>query len=363
VFPRLAYIEWIRERLETASVSHDFGSSDLGREFEGAVPPRLAALPDPEDGVSLEARIAGVYGPSVDPSNVLVTAGATQANLVAAATALGEWGDRHVVETPGYEPLIATPRGLGAEIDRVHREPPRYALEPAAVAASVDDRTGLVTVTNRHNPSGQSTPRERLDAVASVVGGHGAYLLVDEVYAPFRRDPETGPGTALGGVTGAGLDRTLVSNSLTKFLGFDALRTGWLVGPTEAVDRARSVEPHFLSTSKVSRRLAHRALANLDTVVERSRNAVTENSTLLSAFVNSRDDLEGVVFPESTFAFLSHRSRSGDEVSDAALDAGVLVVPGRFFDCPGRFRISLGGDPDRMRAGLDAFASVLDSLD
>ena len=114
--------------------------------------------------------------------------------------------------------------------------------------------------------------------------------------------------------------------------------------------------------SKVDRRLAHRALANLDTVTERSRSVLTENSAFLSTFVDSRDDLEGVLFPGSTFAFLSHRSQSGNEISDAVLEAGVLVVPGRFFHRPERFRISLGGDPGRMRAGLDAFTSVLDSM-
>ena len=360
MFPRLSYIEWFREQFGT--VAHDLGSSDLGPEFEGVVPPRIAELSDPDDDATLESRIADLYGPSVDPANVLVTAGATQANLIAAATALGAWGDRVAVESPGYEPLVATPRGLGAGIDRVPRDPPRYELDPAAVADAIDERTGLVTVTNRHNPSGRPTPRERLDAVASVVADSGARLLVDEVYAPFGTDPGTGPGTALGGPTAAGLDCAMATNSLTKFLGFDALRTGWLVGPEDAVDRARTVEPHLLGPGEVNRRLAARVLANRETLTEWSRRRLDENGALLASFVEERDGLEGVAFPGSTFGFFAHRTASGDEVTRAALDAGVLVVPGRFFGRPERFRISLGGAPERMRDGLDALGTVLDSL-
>lgn len=61
-------------------------------------------------------------------------------------------------------------------------------------------------------------------------------------------------------------------------------------------------------------------------------------------------------------AFVSHRSALGDEVTEAALDAGVLVVPGRFFDRPEGVRLTLGRPADEMRAALDAFGDVLDSL-
>jgi aspartate/methionine/tyrosine aminotransferase len=216
--------------------------------------------------------------------------------------------------------------------------------------------------TNRYNPSGRLTEREKLAAVSAATAEHDALLLVDEVYAPFETRPRTGRETALGGVTAAGLDETVVSNSLTKFLGFGSLRTGWLVGPEHAIDRARSVEPHFLATSGVSRRLARRVFANLDTVTGWSREVLGENNALLEEFLASRDDLDGVVTPGSTFGFVSHRSASGNEVAHGALDADVLVVPGRFFGRPDRFRLSLGGDPDRMQAGLGALGGVLDSL-
>jgi aspartate/methionine/tyrosine aminotransferase len=366
VFPPIAYLEWIEGR--PAAATYDFGSSDLKRDCSGVVPPRLRGLTDPPDEVELETQIADTYGPAVEPENVLVTAGATQANALAAATALGPDGPRGgdarevVVESPGYEPLHSTPRGLGAGVGTVARDPADHRLDPEVVAQAVTDETALVTVTNRHNPSGRLTDRETLAMVAGHAARHDAVLLVDEVYAPFDGQGSTGPGTAFGGPTAAGLERTVITGSLTKFLGYGPLRVGWLVGPAAFVDRARSAFWHLPSVAHPSRHLARRIFANLDRVVEHSHERVRENHALLAEFAADRDDLTGDVPDGSTMALLAHERATGDEVTEAALDAGVLVVPGRFFGSPEGFRITLGKRGDEMARGLDVLGEVLDDL-
>jgi aspartate/methionine/tyrosine aminotransferase len=366
VFPRIDYLEWIEGR--PAAATYDFGSSDLKREFEGVVPPRLRSLPAAPDGVELAAQVANAYGDGIGPENVLVTAGATQANFLAAATALGPDGPRGpgtpevVVERPGYEPLRASPRGLGAGVDVFDRDPTDGRLDPGAVAAATTDETALVSVTNRHNPSGRLTGRETLADVAGRVAERGATLLVDEVYAPFDGRGADGAGTAFGGPTAAGLDAAIVTGSLTKFFGYGPLRVGWLVGPEPFVARARSAYWHLPSVAQPSRRLAERVLANRETVVDHSRERVRENHALLAEFAAGRDDLTGDVPDGSTMALLAHDRASGDEVTAAALDAGVLVVPGRFFDRPGAFRITLGKGVEEMSQGLDALGAVLDDI-
>lgn len=102
--------------------------------------------------------------------------------------------------------------------------------------------------------------------------------------------------------------------------------------------------------------------ANLDTVAANSRDQIRDNHTLLADFVESRDDLDGVAPPGSTMAFVSHRTALGDDIVEAALDAGVLVVPGRFFDRPEGVRLTFGRPADEMRAALDALGEVVDSL-
>jgi aspartate/methionine/tyrosine aminotransferase len=373
MFPRLDYLEWIAGRPEVAL--YDLGSSDLrgDRDHEPTVVPEpLEGLPDPPAGATLETQIAGEYG--VHPERVLVTPGASTANFVATAAALypnagtGDGGEdareaipTALVEKPAYEPLVEAPRALGGTTNRFLR--PRnddYALDSDRIDAALDDDTRLVTVTNRHNPSGRLADPDALAAAASAASDAGARLLVDEVYAPFGEDAGDGP---FGGPTAVDLDGAVVTGSLTKFFGLGDLRVGWVIADSEFVDRARSILHHLPGNAGPSRALGMRAFHNVEDLAERSRDLVAENHALLASFVDAHDNVHAVVPGGSTYAFLEVDGTDGDELATAAWDEGVLVAPGRFFDDEDGVRVSLGRTPDHSAAALDALAGVLAELD
>ncbi|WP_410764430.1 pyridoxal phosphate-dependent aminotransferase [Haloferax sp. DFSO60] len=366
-FPAIPYLEWIVGRASAAT--YDLATSDLryDRADEHVVPPRLAALSDPDEP-SLTSQLASRY--DVHESHVLVTAGATHANFLAACALL----DREtppteddepspkpqvLIEKPGYQPLAATPEALGARVDRFLRpEETDYRLDPQRIGNAATDDFAYAVVTNRHNPTGRLESRETLSETAGVVADAGGHLLVDEVYAPYLSDPMNGP---FGGPTAAGLPNAVVSGSLTKLYGLGHLRIGWLVGPESVIERARTASMHMPSVAGPSSLLARRALHHGDELEAVARGRVAENTRLLTDFIESRPALEGFLPEDCPFAFLQHESMDGTEISDAAWDESILVVPGRFFDYPEKFRLSLGGDPDAMAEALDVFGSVLDS--
>ncbi|AKU07750.1 MULTISPECIES: pyridoxal phosphate-dependent aminotransferase [Haloferax] len=368
-FPEIPYLEWIVDRADEAA--HDLATSDLGssRRGDDLVPPVLSGRSDPEDA-TLAGQLAARYG--VSESSVLVTAGATNANFLAACALLDLATDddedrdedasrpQVLVEKPGYQPLVATSEALGARVDRFVRPPEYdYELEPHRLDGASTDAFAYAIVTNRHNPSGKLTPRAELAEVASAAADAGGYLLVDEVYAPFVDPAADGP---FGGITASGLENTVVTGSLTKFYGLGGLRVGWIIGPEEVVSRARSASMYLPAVAEPSTKLARRALHHGDEIEAAAREHLSANHDLLATFVAERDELDGRIHAGGTFAFLDHASVDGDAVADAAWDRGVLVVPGRFFDAPESFRISLGGDPEAMEAGLAAFGDALDDL-
>lgn len=372
MFPSMPYLEWIWGRPEQAT--YDLGSSDLRTYRPGGsvIPEPLEGLSDPADQPSLEAAIAAEY--DVDESQVLVTAGATHANFVAAATALAlgeeeadpadeeaEGRADVLVEKPGYGPLIHTPEGLGARITRFRRPPEDgFDLTPERIEAAVTDSTALVTVTNRHNPTGRLVDRETLAALADAAGGAGATLLVDEVYGPYVS--EAASETAFGGVTAAGLPNTAITGSLTKFHGLGGLRIGWLIAPEAFVERAKRVIAHVPAVSAPSRALARRFFAHKEELISQSRDHLCRNNDLLTSFVEGRSDLSGEVHKGCTFGFVAHERADGDQLAEAAWDAGILVVPGRFFDMPEGIRLSAGRDTAEVEEALAALGDVLDDL-
>lgn len=349
--PTIDYLKWITGRPERAV--HDLGSSDLRW---GDDP--LERGRDAVAGSSVRESVAAVY--DVSPDRVLVTAGASHANLLAFVAELDR-GERILVERPGYEPLYETPRLLGTRVDRFDRPADDgYPLEPGQVASRLEPDTALTVVTNRHNPSGRRVSRDALRRLAETVADRDSRLLVDEVYAPFGAAPTGDRG--FGGPTAAGLDGTVVTGSLTKFHGLGGLRVGWLVADAPFVERARSAAHHVPTLAERSLDLARRAFAGLADLSSQSRSRIGANAGLLQSFVEERSDLSGPVFDGSSFAFLRHGRADGDAVSEAAWVDGVLVVPGRFFDDRDGFRVSLGGDPEQTTAALDAFGAVLDEL-
>jgi aspartate/methionine/tyrosine aminotransferase len=360
MFDPMPYLEWIHGRPEAAE--YDLGSSDLRayRTDGSVVPPPLQDLADPEDPPSLSASIAAEYG--VEESNVLVTAGATHANFLAAAMALSlADGDEVLVEDPGYGPLVHTPAGVGGEIERFERpDQSGYPLLPAEVAGAASAETALVTATNRHNPTGRLASREELASVAEAVENADSRLLVDEVYGPYTAEDDA--KGAFGGVTAAGLSNTVVTGSFTKYHGLSGLKIGWLIADEPFVQRAWEVSKHVPAVAEPSRALARRFFAHRDDLVADSRSHLQRNHGLLASFVEGRDDLDGDIATGCTFGFVEHERADGDELAAAAWDAGVLVVPGRFFDIPSGVRLSAGRSTAEVEAGLERFGEVLDGL-
>lgn len=372
---RIDYLEWISGRPE--AVEYDLASSDLATSLDRQERlDRLVQLQRPDPNTTLESLVAAQYDDSISAENVIVTAGATTASVFTLATAMeahepdadanrtGTGNPAVVTESPGYEPLSATPRTLNADVQYVQRRASDdYQLSPTAVLSAVTDNTCLVSVTNRHNPSGRLTSKRTLETLATDLDARDVRLLVDEVYAPYAPAATDGPGTALGGVTAAGLDSTVITNSLTKFLGFGDLRIGWAIGDPAFVQRAETARWHAIDVAATSRELARIVFHNIDQLERRSRERVRANAELLRSFVDGRDDLSGFVAPDHTMAFLKHEQLSGDDVAEAASARNVLLVPGRFFGDRTRFRVSLGGDPSVMREGLDVLSRALDEAE
>lgn len=354
MFPRVEYLHWVEGR--AAAAEHDLGTTNQGL---GPALERLGDRPDPADGASLDERLAAELG--VPAEQLFVTAGASHANFLALAAALGEDGDEVIVESPGYDPLAATPRGLGATVSRFERpQAEGYALDPGRVTEAMTDDTALVVLTDRHNPSGCPASAESLETVADAAIDHGARVLVDEVYALFGTGPAAGPNFGAG--TAAGRRGMVVSGSLTKFFGLGELRIGWLVADRAFLERAREVWAHVPTVADVSKRLAGRLLDDRTGAVARARAHAAANAALLASFLAGRDDLDGDVYGPCPFAFPRYGRADGDRVAEAAWEAGVLVIPGRFFGAPGRFRVAAAADPAVTDRALDALGGVLDDL-
>lgn len=349
------YIAWAKRRRRAA---HDLANSNLLACKLEDVPGMAEALAlhgDNDEGYPpLVEAIAARYG--VRPQQVATATGASGANFLVCA-ALLEPGDEVLVERPGYDPLLAAPRMLGARILRFDRRyEDGYALDPSAVASAITSRTRLVIISNLHNPGGVLASRESLVEIGRIAERSGARVLVDEVYLDMLFDKESpGPAVHLG-------DVFITTSSLTKSYGLAGLRCGWALASTsvaEKLRRARDVVDG--SGSFPAERMSVAAFRHLDSLAARARSILLPNLATTTAFLDSRDEIEYVRPDGGTIVFPRLR-----RISDATAFTDRLlavfdtaVVPGRFFESPSHIRISFGGPAAALAAGLDRLGLAL----
>jgi aspartate/methionine/tyrosine aminotransferase len=315
-----------------------------------------------EDGYPpLLDAIAARYGMST--MQVTTAQGTSGANFLVCA-ALLEPGDDVLVEMPGYDPLVGTPRLLGAHVNRFTRDfAGGFALDPDRVRRAMTARTRLIIVTTPHNPSGVIADPSALEEIGRIAERNGAHVLLDEVYLDVSASASRNEST-VGQTFAARSDAFVCTNSLTKSFGLSGLRCGWILSAPDVAERIRRARDVVDGTgSIVTERLSTLAFTHFERLLARATKLLAINGQLVREFLRSRPDLDcapgggTVVFPrlrgiEDSTAFAER----------LLAERETAIVPGRFFQAPPHFRLGFGGATESLRGGLGALAAALDEL-
>ncbi|HEU5038540.1 MAG TPA: PLP-dependent aminotransferase family protein [Nocardioides sp.] len=211
---------------------HAAGWRRAWREVSTARPPRGYDDPRglPELRALLADRVARTRGVPLDPDELVVTNGTTDA-LRHLLTALPP--GPVAVEDPGYRAAVETVRGLGRKVVDL---PVPKTVAPQDISGCV----GCYVTPAHQHPLGRVLPGPDRVALLDAARTAGAVVVEDDYDSEFRYD--VAPVPAL-----ASLDRERVA-----YLGTAAksvapsLRLGWLVPPADLLDRinARRVVTH-----------------------------------------------------------------------------------------------------------------------
>ncbi|WP_400192215.1 pyridoxal phosphate-dependent aminotransferase [Hymenobacter sp. B81] len=138
---------------------------------------------------SYRRKLAAYYqraGIAVQPDDILVTAGGSEAILFALLCCLNP-GDELIVPEPFYGAYTAFAVATGVRIVPVAATIDNgYALPPiAAFEEKIGPRTRALLVCNPNNPTGYVYTRAELQALLDLCRHHHLYLLSDEAYREF----------------------------------------------------------------------------------------------------------------------------------------------------------------------------------
>lgn len=182
------------------------------------------------------------YGLRLDPeTEVLVTAGATEALAAVILALVDSPDDEIVVFEPYYDEYAACVALAGARLVTVPLRWPDFQPDPDELRRAVTDRTRLILVNDPHNPTGTVFAREVLDLVVELAERHDAIIVTDEVYEHLVFD---GPHTPLATLPGAAA-RTLSISSGGKTFSTTGWKIGWVTGPADLVQAVLTVKQYL----------------------------------------------------------------------------------------------------------------------
>jgi aspartate/methionine/tyrosine aminotransferase len=192
--------------------------------------PPMRGLPELRDAVA--AHYAAHQGIAVDPAQVIVTSGATEA-LASSILALVEPGDEIALIQPLYDAYLPLVLRAGGVPRFVRLAPPDWRLTEAALAAAVTAKTRLIVLNNPHNPTGRVFDESELALLAAAAERSGALILTDEVWEHLVfEDARFIPMAALPGMAG----RTVKVGSAGKIFSMTGWKVGWVVAPPGLAD-------------------------------------------------------------------------------------------------------------------------------
>jgi aspartate/methionine/tyrosine aminotransferase len=320
-----------------------------GRDFRG--------LPELRDHVLAQAGLAGLC----TPADVLITAGAAEANYLAIMQLL-QPGERIVIETPGWPQAEVLAKAKGAEIVKVAREEAEgWRLPLDRLAAAVTPGTRMIFLTSPNNPTGALMTAAELSEVVAIAARVGAWLLVDEVYAGLEW---TGPrAPAVAGL----YDRGITTGSVSKALGLQGLRTGWLICRDAGLMRDALIlrENSSEIMNILGEVIAEVALRpdRYTRALDRARADGAANLARMNAWVATQDRLSWVP-PQAGLIGLA---RLADGIDSDAFARVLLappyrtfLLPGSAYDLPHHIRLGVGGGAGvRLEDGLDRLSRAL----
>lgn len=197
-------------------------------------------IPDLRTAISEHQR--RFYDLTVDPdSEVLVTAGATEALTATLLALIDGPDDEVVVFEPYYDSYAAAVALAGARLRTVPLRQPDFQPDLDELAASVTDRTRIILVNDPHNPTGAVFSREVQSEVVRLANAHDAIIVTDEVYEHLSFQ---GPHVPIATLPGAS-ERTLTISSAGKTFNVTGWKIGWVHGPAALITAVVTVKQYL----------------------------------------------------------------------------------------------------------------------
>ena len=309
-------------------------------------------------------HISETRGVEVHPDEVTVTPGAKPIIFFTILALVNE-GDEVIYPNPGfpiYESVIDFIDGKAIPLPL--REEVNFRFRIEDLEASISDRTKLLIINSPQNPTGGTSAKSDLEAIAELAIKHNFYVLTDEVYSRILYEGVHDSLISLPGMK----ERTILLEGHSKTYAMTGWRLGYGIAPTELADKITQLTINSNSCTATFTQFA--GIEALKGPQDFVHEMVTEFRKRRDAIVDGLNAIEGVSCIKPLGAFyvfpnVSQLPLSCQDLSDYLLeDAGVAVLPGTAFGKygDGYLRLSYANSLENIQEALARMDSAISRI-
>ena len=281
--------------------------------------------------------------------DVMMISGASGALTLAFMALLGE-GDEVLIPDPYFVLYPNLARIVGA-VPVSYSLYPDFRLQPEALLSKITPRTRVLVLNSPANPTGMCLTTQELAMVAQICRDHRIAVISDELYHQFvyEESHETikqvlGPEALLIGGT-------------SKAFGMAGWRLGWAAGAPELIDQMRMLQQFTFTCPPTLVQRGALGAFSVD-LMPRVRQFKERRDFLCNGLLEAGYELGR---PKGAF-YIFTKVPWGDDVSfiTAALERGLLIVPGRAFSGETtHFRLTFAREMDTLERGLELLRTLV----
>ncbi len=285
----------------------------------------------------------------IEPTNVVVTAGAKPALYAALLSLIGP-GDEVIIPFPAwmtsYRPLVELAGGSVVTVPLADN----YDLDVAAIAAKITAKTKAIIINSPQNPTGAVFSRQSVERLARALQGSRIAVVADDIYTKLVYADNFTP------VPKAGFERMVIINGFSKSQALTGWRIGYLIADTDIAQATTSLLSHITGNAPLPSQYAGiAAMEHGDQPPRATLKTLKKQRQIVMSGLESAGIKHNI--PEGAFyVFLDLRDLADDAAKwceRLLAEAGVALVPGEAFEAPGFARLSFTADEATLTKAME----------
>ncbi|MCD6372500.1 MAG: pyridoxal phosphate-dependent aminotransferase [Thermococcus sp.] len=306
------------------------------------------------------------YRISVDPSNIIVTAGAYEATYLAFQSLL-EQGDDVIIPDPAFVCYVEDAKIAEAGILRIPlREENKFRIDPDELVEMITKRTRMLVMNYPNNPTGATLDKKTAKAIGEIAEDYNIYILTDEPYEHFLYE-----GAKHYPMIKYAPDNTIIANSFSKTFAMTGWRLGFTIAPAQVIRDMIKLHAYVIGNvasfvqiagiTALRDRRSWEAVENMKRVYDERRRLVLKYLSKMPHLTPFR--------PKGAFYIWVKIDReldmSSEDFADWLLEnARVVVIPGTAFGKQGEgwVRISYATKKEQLIEAMERMQAALSKI-